>query len=62
MDHAKNKARRRVITIFMIYLCIALMFFGLFAYIVTVKRAEGNVSDRTVTLSKIFVLAGIFSL
>lgn len=62
MDHAKNKARRRVITIFMIYLCIALMFFGLFAYIVTVKRAEGNVSDRTVTLSKIFVLAGIFFL
>lgn len=62
MDQGRKVSRRRLIVLFVVYLCIALVFFGSFAYLVIVKRTEGAVSDRLVTVSKILVLAGIFFL
>lgn len=62
MDQGRKKARKRVIVIFWIYLCIALVCIGIGAYLVIVKRTEGAVNDRLVTLSKILVFAGIFFL
>lgn len=62
MDQGRKKARKRVIVIFVVYLCIALAFLGTAAYFIMENRAGGDVSDRMVTVTKILVFASIFFL
>lgn len=62
MDKGQKKARKRVIVIFVVYLCIALAFLGIAAYFIMQKRAGGDVSDRIVKVTQILVLASVFFL
>lgn len=62
MDQERRKAKKLVIVLFLSCLCISLACFGIFAYIVFMKRREGFVDDWIVDLSKIVVLIGIFFL
>lgn len=62
MDQGRRNARRRAIVVFIVFLCIALVFLGISAYMLIVKRAEGSVSDRSAMVCQICALAGIFFL
>lgn len=62
MDEERRKAKRHVIGLFFLYLCIAFVCFGVFAYILTANRGNSAIDERTVTLSKIIVMIGIFFL
>lgn len=62
MDQEQKKAKKRVIGLFLIYLCIALACFGVCAYLVITYRGTESVSDGIVNGSKILALVGIFFL
>ena len=62
MNDERKKARKRVILLFISYLCIALACFGIFGYLVVMYRGTEVVDQRFVTISKIIVLVGIFFL
>lgn len=62
MDRGQEIAKKRAFVLFVSYLCMALVCFGIFAYLVIVKRGEGAVSDRLITVSQIIVFVGIFFL
>ncbi len=60
MDQAQKRERKRVITIFVVFIFIALVFLGIAAYFIMEKRGGADVSDTIVTVTKILVLASIF--
>lgn len=62
MNDERKKSRKRGILLFVLFLCIALACFGVTAYLVVTTRGTDAVNDRLVTISKIFVFAGIFFL
>lgn len=62
MNDERRKAKKLVIGLFLSCLCIALVCFGVFAYIAFISRTEGAVDNRIVTISKIIVMTGIFFL
>ena len=62
MDQEQKKAKKRVIGLFLIYLCIALACFGVCAYLVITYRGTESVSDGIVNGSKILALVGVFFL
>ena len=62
MNNERGKAKKRVVTLFISYLCIALICFGIFACLAIKFRGTEAADERLVNISKIFVLAGIFFL
>lgn len=62
MNDERKKARKRLTLIFILYICIALVCFGIFGYIVVTTRGTDAVNDRLVSISKIIVLVGVFFL
>lgn len=62
MDQDRKEAKKRVIILFLLYLCIALICFGICAYFVITYRETESVSDGIVNGSKILALVGIFFL
>ncbi|MCM1182381.1 MAG: hypothetical protein NC337_03290 [Roseburia sp.] len=62
MDEERKKGKRFVIILFLACICIALVCFGIFAWILLMSRSGEPVSERTVTGSKIIVMIGIFFL
>lgn len=62
MNNEQKKLRKRVIFSFILCLCIALVCFGIFGYLAVTYRGTEMADENLVTISKIFVLAGIFFL
>lgn len=62
MNQEQKKVKKRVIGLFLIYLCIALVCFGVCAYLIITYRGTESVSDRIVDGAKILALVGIFFL
>ena len=62
MDEERKKAKTRVIGLFLLYLCIALICFGIAAYFMVTYRGGEQVNDSIVSITKILVLIGIFFL
>ena len=62
MDQEQRKVKKRVIGLFLFYLCIALACFGICAYLIITYRGSGSVSDGIVDGSKILALIGVFFL
>lgn len=62
MDKERKKAKRLVIVIFLFYFCLALVCFGICAYLVVTGRREEVVNENVVTFSKIAAMGGIFFL
>ena len=62
MDEERKKAKNRVIGLFLLYLCIALICFGIAAYFMVTYRGGEQVNDSIVSITKILVLIGIFFL
>lgn len=62
MNDSSRKAKKAGIGLFLFFLCVALVCFGIAAYIIAMKRGRAVVSKRTVEVCKIFVLTGIFFL
>ena len=60
MDMERKKTKKLTVVLFLSCICIALVCFGIFGYIVLIKQGGGVVSPRLVTISKIFVMTGIF--
>lgn len=62
MDEDLKKAKRLVIFLFLVCLCIALSCFGTAAYLVAANRGTETVSHGLVDFTKVIVMAGIFFL
>lgn len=62
MDEERRKAKKIAVGLFLGCICIALVCFGIFAYIAFSARGGGGVDERMVTISKIIVMTGIFFL
>lgn len=62
MDEDRKKAKKFVLGLFLLCLCIAFVCFGIFVYLVLMNRGAEFINPRIVTVSKIFVLIGIFFL
>ena len=62
MDEDFRKARRLVILLFIVCLCIALVCFGISGYLVVTLRGAEPINQRLVEISKITVMIGIFFL
>ena len=62
MDQEQRKVKKRVIGLFLFYLCIALACFGTCAYLIITYRGSESVSDGIVDGSKILALIGVFFL
>ena len=62
MDEDRRKAKKLVIVLFIICLCIALACFGFFVCLLLMSRGGEPVNSRIVTISKVIVMVGIFFL
>lgn len=62
MDEERKKGKKRVIVVFIAYLCIALACFGFCAYTVITYRGTELANSRIVDISKIAALIGVFFL
>lgn len=62
MDKEQRKAKKFVIALFLFCLCIALVFFGICAYLVITYRGSELVNTSIVNFSKGLALAGVFFL
>ena len=60
MDNHEKKQRKPGIFLFILYLCIGIAFLGACIYIVVTTRGTAMATDRILTVSKIFALAGLF--
>jgi len=61
-DETRKKAKRLAVKLFLICICIALLCFGVFAYLLLAYRSGTLTGDRIVTVSKIIVMTGVFFL
>lgn len=62
MDKERRKTKKFVIGLFVAYLCIALVCFGIAAYIIYTIRGTGAASDRIADIAKIAAMTGILFL
>lgn len=62
MNKEHRKTKKFVIGLFLFYLCIASVCFGISAYIIVTVRGTELANDRIVDIAEILVLAGIFFL
>ena len=62
MDKERKINKKLIIVLFLTFLCISVVCFGIFAYLLYTSKSTGLVNDRIVTLSKIIVMTGIFFL
>lgn len=62
MNDERRKAKKFVLSLFFLCICIALVCIGIAAYMIVVGRGQGVVEDRTATICKIIVMTGIFFL
>ena len=62
MDKERKINKKLIIILFLTFLCISVVCFGIFAYLLYKSKSTGLVNDRIVTLSKIIVMTGIFFL
>lgn len=62
MDKDVKKAKRMVIIFFLVCLCIAILCFGITAWLVMTGRGAETVNPRLVEMSKSIALIGIFFL
>ena len=61
-DQGKSRAGRRIITSFVIVLCLAIIFIGIAAFFMIQKRSGMEVDDRTLQLIQCLALASVFLL
>lgn len=62
MDEDSRKAKKAGIGVFLLFLCIALVCFGIAAYLIFMSRSGAVVGKWTADICKIVVLIGIFFL
>lgn len=62
MAYNYNNSKKRGILLFVSFLFIALLCFGITAFLIITTRGTDTVNDRLVTISKIIVFVGIFFL
>lgn len=62
MNEDRRKAKKFVIGLLLLCVCIAVACFGIFVYILVTVRGAEVVNERMVTIAKIVVMTGIFFL
>ena len=62
MDKDVKKAKRLVIILFLICLCIALICFGIAVYLVVTNRESGTASQNLANITKSIFMIGVFFL
>lgn len=62
MDEDSRKAKKTGIGVFLFLLCIALICFGIAAYLIFMSRSGEVVGERAADICKVLVLIGIFFL
>lgn len=62
MNNGKKDTGKSAVLSFILCMMIALVCFGIFAYILMMTRNGGTVDERIVSISKIIVLVGVFFL
>ncbi len=62
MNKDRRKAKRLIIGLFLSCLCIALICFGILAYIFLIWREKELVNERVVIISKVIAMMGTFFL
>ncbi|MDE6714440.1 MAG: hypothetical protein K2K20_11980, partial [Lachnospiraceae bacterium] len=62
MDKDVKKAKRLVIILFVICLCIALICFGIAVYLVVTNRESGTASQNLANITKSIFMIGVFFL
>lgn len=62
MDNELEKAKKKVLGMFVLYLCIGLAFIGACACLIVTTKGTEAANDRVLMISKILALAGVFFL
>ena len=62
MNNGKKDTGKRAVLSFVLCILIALVCFGIFAFVLTTTRNGGAVDESVVSISKIIVLVGVFFL